>query len=205
MANNVQVVIPDTLENVKLPSPELVTFYRDYGNRVLWIDDEINDYSLEFVRDILNWNREDKDIPPEQRIPIKIFFFSPGGDLDVNNALIDTIKLSRTPVWGINTGRCASAAAFIYLSCHVRMMYSRSYFLFHQGSGQITGSYQDVCSQVVDYQEAIEELMSFMLQHTNYSKEEIEEKIVGEWYVRKEEALAKGVCDKLVTSIDEIL
>ena len=32
-------------------------------------------------------------VPVEDRKPIRIFFFSPGGDLDINYALIDTIKM----------------------------------------------------------------------------------------------------------------
>lgn len=44
-----------------------------------------------------------------------------------------------------------------------------------------------------------------MLQHTKYTKEEIENNITGEWYIRAEEALEKGVCDGIVTDLDELL
>jgi len=43
-----------------------------------------------------------------------------------------------------------------------------------------------------------------MLSRTSYSTEEVMEKIVGEWYVRKNEAIEKGVCDKVITSLEEI-
>ena len=40
-------------ENMQLPSPELLTFYRDFDKRVLWIDSQINDYSLEYAKYII--------------------------------------------------------------------------------------------------------------------------------------------------------
>ena len=119
---NVNVIIPRGLENLQLPDSDLLNYYIDLDKRQFWVDSEIDNYSLELVKYILRWNEEDKMLPPEQRKPIRIFFFSPGGDLDVNYALIDTISMSKTPIIGINVGQCASAAAFIYLSCHKRYM-----------------------------------------------------------------------------------
>lgn len=204
---NFTVTIPKNLENLQLPSPELLTYYEELEDRVFWIDDEVTDYSLELGRKILQWNREDEknNVKIEDRRPIKILFFSPGGDLDVNNTLIDVIKLSKTPIWGINMGRCASAAAFIYLSCHKRFMLPQGYFLFHQGSGTFSGTFQEVCAQIEDYQTSIEQLMDFMLKNTSYKKEEIENKIIGEWYVRKDEAVEKGVCDEVISDISILL
>ena len=202
--DNINVIIPRGLENCALPSPELLDYYGGLERREIWIDDDVTEYTLDIARKIMDWNREDKDIEPAERKPIKIFFFSNGGDLDVNNTIIDTIKLSLTPVWGINMGRCMSAAAFIYLSCHERLMLSRSYFLFHQGSGAFNGTFAEVCAQMEDYQTQIEELTNFMLEHTKYSEEELTSKIVGEWFVRKDEALANGVCDRVINSLDEL-
>lgn len=197
--------LPKDISNLQLPDPELLTYYKNIEDRVLWVDDEINEYSLEYARLIIQWNKEDKRKKPKNRKPIKLLFFSPGGDLDVNNTLIDTINLSETPIWGINVGRCASAAAFIFLSCHKRFMLPSGYFLFHQGSGAFSGTFQEVCAQMQDYQIAVENLGRFMLKHTNYTQEEIEQNIVGEWFVRKDEALAKGVIDEIVDDISVLM
>lgn len=202
---NIMVHIPQPLENLQLPSPELVTYYKDLAERGIWLDTEVGDQTLEIIKQIVEWNREDKDIEPKDRKPIKIFFFSPGGDLDVNYALIDVIRMSKTPIYGINMGRCCSAAAYIYLSCHTRYMLPHSFFLFHQGSSQLSGSYNEVIAVMNDYQNQVEELSNFMKDRTLYSEEEITENIVTEWYVRKEEALEKGVCHELVTDISVLL
>lgn len=204
---NLFVSIPEEVANLQLPDPELLEFYKNIDNRMYWIDSEIDNYSLELIKYILTWNGEDKKlcIPIEQRKPIKLFFFSPGGDIDINYALIDTIELSQTPIIGINIGQCASAAAFIFLSCHKRYMLPHSYFLFHQGSGTIAGNFGEICAQMQDYQQQVDELAAFMIKHTNYTKEEIEDNIVNEWYVRKDEALNKRVCDGIIDDISILL
>lgn len=205
LLDSITLNIPKTVSNLQLPDPELMTYYKDLDNRVLWIDDEINEYSLEYARLILKWNKEDKRKNPKKRKPIKLLFFSPGGDLDVNNTLIDVIKLSKTPVWGINMGRCASAAAFIFLSCHKRFMLPNGYFLFHQGSGTFSGSYLEVCAQMQDYQVSVSRLSDLISTYTNYTRQEIEENICGEWYVRSCEALAKGVVHEIINDINVLI
>lgn len=202
---NVGIIIPQGVENLQLPDDSLLNFYEGLEHRVFWINDEINVYSLNLIHYIMKWNREDIGLPLEKRTPIKLLFFSPGGDIDINYAIIDTIKLSKTPIIGINVGQCASAAAFIFLSCHQKYMLAHSYFLFHQGSGQLKGSFAEIYAQMEDYQSQVEELALFMANHTKYTEAEIADKIVGEWYIRKEEAVEKGVCQKIINDIDDLL
>ena len=195
------IIIPKAIENIQLPDPELRNFYVDLEHRVFWLDEDVTPYLLELVRYIVRWNAEDSATPIEKRQPIRIFFFSPGGDLDTNYALIDTIKLSKTPIIGINVGQCASAAAYIFLSCHKRYMLPHAYFILHQGSGTLSGTFEQICAQMEDYQKQVEELASFVLEHTTYTEEAVAEKIVGEWYIRKDEALENGVVHGVVTDV----
>ena len=195
------IIIPKAIENVQLPDPELRNFYVDLEHRIFWLDEEVTPYLLELIKYIVRWNAEDAATPVEQRQPIRIYFFSPGGDLDINYALIDTIKMSKTPVIGINIGQCASAAAYIFLSCHKRYMLPHAYFILHQGSGTLSGTFEQICAQMEDYQQQVEELSAFVLEHTTYTEEAVAEKIVGEWYIRKDEALENGVVHGVVNDV----
>lgn len=208
MTDPVIVQIPTEVDNLQLPDPDLLSFYKEKEERCFWVDEEISSQSLEICRLIIQWNREDEIlycVPPEKRKPIKFFFFSPGGDLDVNYTIIDTIRMSKTPVYGINMGSCCSAAAYIYLACHKRFMLPHAYFLFHQGSGAFNGSYLEILSQIQYYQEQVEELSSIMKESTNYTDEELADNIAGEWYVRANEALEKGVCHEIISDIKTLL
>ena len=195
------IIIPKAVDNMQLPDPELRNYYVDLEKRIFWLDEEVTPFLLELVKYIVRWNAEDAGLPAEERKPIRIFFFSPGGDLDINYALIDTIKMSQTPIIGINIGQCASAAAYIFLSCHKRYMLTHAYFILHQGSGTLSGTFEQICAQMEDYQQQVEELSAFVLEHTTYSEDAIAEKIVGEWYIRKDEALENGVVHDVVTDV----
>lgn len=195
------IIIPKAVENCQLPDPELRNYYVDLEHRTFWLDEEVTPYLLELIKYIVRWNAEDSATPVDKRQPIRIYFFSPGGDLDINYALIDTIKMSKTPIIGINIGQCASAAAYIFLSCHKRYMLPHAYFILHQGSGTLSGTFEQICAQMDDYQKQVEELASFVLEHTTYSEEAVAEKIVGEWYIRKDEALENGVVHGIVNDI----
>lgn len=198
------IIIPKAIENVQLPDPELRNYYVDLEHRTFWLDEEVTPYLLELIKYIVHWNAEDSATPVDKRQPIRIYFFSPGGDLDVNYALIDTIKMSETPIIGINIGQCASAAAYIFLSCHKRYMLPHAYFILHQGSGTLSGTFEQICAQMEDYQQQVEELATFVLEHTTYSEEAVAEKIVGEWYIRKDEALENGVVHGVITDVSQL-
>ena len=195
------IIIPKAIENMQLPDPELRNYYVDLEHRTFWLDEEVTPYLLELIKYIVRWNAEDAATPVDSRKPIRIYFFSPGGDLDINYALIDTIKMSKTPIIGINIGQCASAAAYIFLSCHKRYMLPHAYFVLHQGSGTLSGTFEQICAQMDDYQQQVEELGSFVLEHTTYSEEAVAEKIGGEWYIRKDEALENGVVHGVVNDV----
>lgn len=202
--DSVMVYVPTNVANQQLPDEELLAFYQDLENRVLWIDDEISDLSLLYVKNILRWNREDKDVPVEERKPIKLLFHSVGGDLDVQAMMSNIITLSKTPIIGVAMGMVASAAAYIFLNCHKRYMLSSSYFLFHKGSIGVSGDANNVLSLIEDYQEQLNILVKKIVGKTEFTEEEVLDNIGVDWYVRSTEALEKKVVDKVVDDISDL-
>ena len=201
------IAIPQNAENLQLPDPSLLQFYKNYENRIIWIDDEISTMTLEYAKMIMQWNFEDKqnNIPVDKRTKIKVVFFSPGGDLEVNNCLVDTIQLSATPVVGINVGMAASSGCFIYLACHERYTFPTAEFLLHKGAGQFAGNYNDVVAAILNYQRQIEELGKFVLSRTKIPEDTFYENFENDWYLSANEAVEYGVADGIIKSLDEIL
>ena len=191
-------------ENLALPDPALVTYYKNLDNRTLWIDSQIDDVTLELEKFIMAWNREDFGKPVEERVPSTLLFLSPGGDLEINNSLVDAITLSETPIIGINCGMAASAACFIFLACHKRYTFPNATFLIHQGAGSFSGSYEDVVAAILNYQRQIEHLGDYILSRTNISPEEFNENFSTDWYIDAEGAVERGICNKIINSLDEI-
>jgi len=204
--NELVVRLPENSEDIKLPDPSLLSYYRNLEHRTLWLDSEVDDYWLHYIRQILEWNREDIGKLFEDRIPIKLCFYSYGGDLDVNNAFVDVIKRSNTPIWGINMGQANSAGCFIYLACHRRFAMPNSTFLIHQGSGDnFSGTFQQLMAYMDEYQRKVENLVSYLKETTDIPDELLLENISSEWFISAQEAVELGVCDKIVEDIDEIL
>ena len=191
--------------NLQLADPSLVQYYHDLANRSIWIDSEINASTLDIVSKIIRWNREDKGKTIDERKPIKLFFLSPGGDLEIEEAVVSTIRLSQTPVWGIAMGMVASAASLIYLSCHKRFALPNAYLIIHQGSAQMGGNYDQMVAAMKDYEEQIERMTRFYIENTDYTEEEIRANIKTDWYVRGEELLERKLITNWVSTIDELL
>ena len=202
----ISISIPREVENLQLPDPTLLQFYKNYENRILWIDDEISEYTLEYAKMIMQWNLEDKqnNVAVEDRKPIKIVFFSPGGDLEVNNCLVDAISLSKTKVIGVNAGVAASSGCFIYLACHERYTFPTAEFLIHQGAGTFSGTYDIVVAAIMNYQRQIEELGKFVLSRTNIPEDIFYENFATDWYLSAKEAIEYGVAQKIITDFDEV-
>ena len=133
---NFLFAVPNGEANYQLADPYLVNYYNDRNRRTIMLTSEIDDSSYDIIQMILNWNEEDKDIDPLERKPIKLVIASPGGTLEVAQAICSIIELSETPIWGIGIGCVASAASLIYLACHKRFVLPNCYFILHRGSLQ---------------------------------------------------------------------
>lgn len=202
----VVIDIPEELLDTTLPNPYNLKYYRDLNNRTIWINSEVDgDLTQEIVHYIMHWNRQDKDIPEIDRKPIKLLFDSPGGDLDAQAAICSVIELSKTPVIGIAIGLVASAASLIYLSCHLRLALKSSYFILHKGSAALSGDFENIMNSIDDYKKEVEKMVNFIIEHSNYTKEEVTEHITKDWYIRSKTALEKGLVDEIITDINALL
>lgn len=189
--------------NLQLADPALANFYVDLQNRIYWLTEEISEYTLDLVQYITRWNLEDKGKPIEERKPIRIIVDCGGGALSTSETISNIIKLSKTPVYGIALGFVASGASVIYLSCHKKYALPNTVFVLHKGScSGVSGTYDEIVSFARDYEKQIETLMTFYIEHTKYTEEEIVENIQSDWYIRMEEAMEKGLVDELITDID---
>lgn len=207
MAEDILKVLFDECNaNLQLASPSLVNYYHDFNNRCLWLDSEIDENNFDLVQAVVRWNQDDRDLPVEERKPIKIFFHSPGGSLDVGEILTSIIKLSRTPVYGIALGMVASAASVVYLGCHKRYALPNAYFILHRGSCEgIGGNYNEIQAAMEDYKLQIARMEKFYIENTTYPEEVIKSKIQTDWYIHCEEAMKFGIVTDLVDDIDILL
>lgn len=197
----------ENIGTLALPDPSLLQFYSDLKNRVYWIQGEVDSCLLDLVSKIITWNQDDRDISIEKRTPIKIYFYSNGGDLEVTETLLEIFKASTTPIIGYALGPCSSAASMIFLACHKRYALSNATFVFHKGGCRnMGGDFQQVQSAMDDYRKKVDRLISFYKENTTFPPDLIEEKLNGgDWYIKTDEAVQNGVIDEVITDLSVLL
>ena len=155
---------------------------------------------------ILEYNREDKGKLPEERLPIKLYINSPGGDVTSGFAIISAIEISKTPVYTINIGQWSSMAFLIGICGHKRFSLPYTTFLMHDGSLIAAGSTNKVKDKMkFDERFENEVIKAHVLKHSTMKPVEYDALACVEYYMLPKDALEHGFIDEIVTDIDTIL
>lgn len=184
-----EITLPSSVNpSLQLPDTSLLWYYRDVEHRLLWLTDEVGDNCYEIVEHIVHWNREDKDIPVEQRKPIKLIIASVGGAVEQDLTLISFIEMSKTPIYGVAIGMVASAAIDIYLACHKKFATKNSYFILHKGScNNLNGSYNEISAFMEIIKNRLKNQHGITLKKLNIARKKFGRilKVIGTFNFRK--------------------
>lgn len=179
-------------------------------NRHLYLNCEVDeDVINNSVYHILRYNRIDKDLPIEERKPIIIFINSPGGQVIEGWALIDAIINSKTPVYTVNLGQCASMAFMIAIAGHQRYAMPHAEYMMHAG---YCGGFDDLnkMKDRIDFETGEMEQMTrhFILNHTDMEAEFYDKKYRCDFYFLTDTAKSLGVVDHVIgqdCALDDII
>lgn len=178
------------------------------SKRILVLNKEIDADILEdYVVRILEWNREDLNLPEENRVPITIYMNTVGGDMFPAFSLIDVIERSKTPVRAISFGLVASAGLHIYIACHERYSFKNSTFLMHDGSIEISGTSSKAKDTMKFMNIMDEHIKQHVLSSTKITDEFYTEHYDQEYYMYSDEAKELGIVQYIIgddVSLDEI-
>lgn len=162
----------------------------------------------QIVKFIMECNKKDCDIPIDERKPIRLYINSPGGDVYEGFALVDAIKLSKTPVYTYNIGCCCSMAFYIVISGHKGHRFSlpSATFLMHDGSSGAWGSTSKVQDRV-DFDKRYEQevIRKHVLACGSMTPEEYDAQNRVEFYMLPEDAIKFGFIDEIITDIDQLI
>ena len=202
--SSVLVGVPEATANLQLPDPNLRNFYRDETDRIFWVDEQIDASLLDLVKMIIKCNKEDKDVPVEDRKPIKGFIDSPGGDVCALWTTIQTIKISKTPVYTINYCTAYSAAADLLASGHKRYALPGTSVMVHSGSCMYGGTVEQAESMKNHFDKLGKKITDYFLEHTKVSPKTFKKKAPNDWYFDEDEALENGIIDEIVTDLNTL-
>ena len=172
-------------------------------NREVYLYDINNGTGASVDGYIRYWNQYDNrhNIPIEKREPIKLYIDSCGGSLSDTFTIIDSIKMSKTPVYTICIGAAYSGGFFSFISGHKRIAYPHASFLFHEGSTQTGGTSGQFENYTAFYKKQLDRLKDLVLSNTKIDKEEYD-KIHRDdiWYDAKE-GIEKGFVDEIAEEL----
>ena len=180
-------------------------FYRRLRDREIVWNDIITDCMIDVPLYIIKWNKEDANVPVEERKPIKIFINTNGGDLSVTMLTASVIALSKTPVITIGMGRAYSGGALLLMSGHKRLIFDSTSVLIHDGSSGAIGDTGKVLDSLEFTKDSEDRVIQFILSHTRITSELMKENYRRDWYMFSEDAIYYGVADKIITDIDDVL
>ena len=195
------------VENLKLPNPTLLDYYTGLKNREIWVYDVADDL-VDFAQQIINWNREDEGIEVEERQPIKVFINSNGGSLNAAMTFVTMCKLSKTPVYTFGLGKCYSAGGLILMGAARpgnRYVLPTCEILIHDGATGASGDTAKVMDALLYTQKVEEQTKEYILNCTRIEEKEYDQNYRRDWWMFADEAVEKGVADRIVTSIDELI
>lgn len=194
--------VPEDVANMQLPNPDLRDFYRDEVERTYWLNDVVGEETLNIVKMIVRCNREDKDMPVEQRKPIKIMIDSPGGEVQTMYAVIKAIEMSKTPVYTIVYCNAMSAAAEILAAGHKRYAMPGTCIMVHSGGVGYSGTVEQVESQKKYTDSLNKKTTETFLKNTKIDAKTLKKKGASDWFMSEDEALEYGIIDEIVTDFD---
>ena len=168
-------------------------------NREVYIYDIVPGVGTTVDGYIRFWNSYDDkhNIPVKERKPIKIYIDSCGGSLSDTFTVIDSIKLSKTPIIGICLGAAYSGGFFIFISCHTRIAYPHASFLFHEGSTSTGGTASQFENYTAFYKRQLEQLKNIVLDNTNITEEEYKGIKKDDVWYDAEDGIKKGFVDEI--------
>lgn len=180
---------------------QLLEYYQCFNDRNILIGGIDENIGIAVDSLIRFWNNVDKGIPADQRQPIKIYINSPGGLLTSTFTMIDTIKLSKTPVYTIAIGETYSGGFFTFLAGHKKYAYPHASFLYHEGATANGGDANKFRNFAKFYEVQLEKLRQVVLENSSVSEEEYEKHIKDDWWLTAEEAVEYGIADEILTEL----
>jgi len=166
----------------------------NFRERVIYLNDDIDDISLDLFQKALDELERDKDKP------IKIEVSSYGGEVYDMLGMVDRVRSSPCHIITRGFGKIMSAATFILAAGDERIMSKNSWFMIHQASDWIGGTVSEI---KVEYKhlETLENQMNKLLEELSGKKtsaKTFEKMSSKDCYLNAEEVLELGLIDGIL-------
>lgn len=196
------VISKSIKKNKKIQTLKDLNAYSKIYSREILIDTITPQIADEVDSLIRFWNAidDEDEVLFSEREPIKIYIDSYGGNINAALTIMDSIKISRTPIYTINIGTVYKESFFIYLVGHRRYTYQMASFMFHKDTKQFDENETE--SNFFNYtslcQKQEEELKRLLLDKTKITENQYEKHCKNDWWFSADDAHKLSICNEVL-------
>ncbi|MCR4421700.1 MAG: ATP-dependent Clp endopeptidase proteolytic subunit ClpP [Spirochaetales bacterium] len=190
-------LVPIVIEQSSAGERSFDIFSRLLKDRIVFIDDEINDQTAKLViAQLLFLDSEDPDRD------IHLYINSPGGVITSGLAIYDTMQLIKPDVCTICIGQAASMAAVLLAAGAPgkRTALPHSRIMIHQPWGGFQGKASEIEIQAKEMAKMKAQILEILSKHTGKSIKKIEKDIELDYFMDAPSAIEYGLIDKIIES-----
>lgn len=162
-----------------------------FDNRIIYLNEDISDETVSSIVPLIHKiNIEDKDIPVESRVPLKIFITTYGGSAYDGFGIVDAIETSETPIYTICETYAMSMGLPLWLSGHRRYIGKYATLLYHELRGGVNGTREEVKRLDKEYDRLQKIYDEYIISRSTITQETLDshQEKVSDWYISSEEA-----------------
>ncbi len=190
-------LVPIVIEQTSGGERSFDIFSRLLKDRIVFIDDEINDQTAKLViAQLLFLDSEDPDRD------IHLYINSPGGVVTSGLAIYDTMQLIKPDVCTICIGQAASMAAVLLAAGAPgkRTALPHSRIMIHQPWGGFQGKASEIEIQAREMAKMKAQILDILSKHTGKTIKKIEKDIELDYFMDSQSAIEYGLIDKIIES-----
>jgi ATP-dependent Clp protease, protease subunit len=172
-----------------------------FKDRVIYLNEDISSYTISNIVPLIHKiNKEDEEVPVENRKPIHLHITSYGGSAYDGWQVVSTIENSKTPVYTYVEGYAMSMGLPLFLSGKKRFLGKYASLLYHELRGGASGTRQEVKRLDKEYDRLQKIYDDYIISKTAVTQEILDDhqERVSDWYIGLEEATKYKMYDELI-------
>ena len=143
----------------------------------------------------------------DHKKPVHFYINTPGGSISDGFAIFDTIRFLRAPVVSVCTGLSASMGTILMLAPREkknRVCLPNTRFMIHQPSSGYQGSAADIEIGAREILKMRDRLIQVYVEETSKDADTIKRDMNRDYWLDANEAVAYGLCDRVVEKFTEL-
>ena len=178
------------------------SYLENINNRLYFYSEIERNKVLQLNKSIIQLNNElpiqKLSYALEEEIKIYININSYGGSVFAGLSAMDEIINSKTPIYTIVDGCCASAATFLSVVGDKRFIKKHSYMLIHQLSSSFWGKHSQFLDELENQKKLMDVIKNVYKKYTKIPMKEIDEKLKHDLWFDAQTCLKYGLVDEII-------